>query len=434
MLDRRALFAGVAYSAILSILLASTSGPEAATLVTRHAWHKLTKAKKDQFALGVARLKVLPTSDPRNWSNLAKVHADACRHANWWFPSWHTDYLLAYERSLQAVLGDPTFGLPYWDYFSRNAANRKLPTEFRNPAKAGNPLYNATRSASINNGTAVIPLTLADWRFALSSTVYSTTDGTQSFAGFPVAHGMRFGAGGGTSETGFHNGTHVFVGGDMGQVPIAARDPIFLLHHCQVERVFQSWIAAGKTRAGYKLPTNAAWLNEQFTMTGGNGKPTTLSTKQILAAAKAGVKYDSLLVPAAASAALVARSERAAPAEELWAAADLMLGKGMATFPVLLSHPSRAASATLQVTKLMPHVSGIFWTVRVNGSLVGSIAAISHGGHAMLPFAAMDISEALGDGVSVIITLTPDGNPDALSTLASSGGMAAMVDRIAIKG
>lgn len=434
MFDRRTAIAAAGYATILSILLASSSGPEAATLVTRRAWHTLTKAKKDQFALGVARLKALPASDRRNWFNLAKVHADACRHANWWFPTWHTDYMLTYERSLQAVLGDPTFALPYWDYFSANTANRKLPVEFRSPATASNSLYNATRSPSVNNGTAVVPLTLADWRFALSSTVYSTTDGTQSFAGYPVPHGMRFGAGGGTSETGFHNGTHVFVGGDMGQVPIAARDPLFLLHHCQVERVFQSWIAAGKTRAGYKLPTSAAWLDEAFTMTGGNGKPVTMSTRQILAAAKAGVKYDSLLVPAAPSAALVARSERALPAGELWAAADLMLGNGTATIPVLLSHPSRASSATLQVTDLMPHVPGIFWTVRVNGSLVGSIAAISHDGHAMLPFAAMDISEALGDGGTAVVTLAPDGNPDALAALRSAGGMAAMIGKLAIKG
>lgn len=39
-----------------------------------------------------------------------------------------------------------------------------------------------------------------------------------------------------------HNNVHVWVGGQMDIVPAAVNDPIFNLHHCNVDRILESWM------------------------------------------------------------------------------------------------------------------------------------------------------------------------------------------------
>ena len=58
-----------------------------------------------------------------------------------------------------------------------------------------------------------------------------------------------------------HGYVHGMIGDDlgMGQVPWAANDPIFWLHHCNIDRMWASWNASGKAN-----PTDASWLNQEF--------------------------------------------------------------------------------------------------------------------------------------------------------------------------
>ena len=45
-----------------------------------------------------------------------------------------------------------------------------------------------------------------------------------------------------------HGHVHDMVGGDMGEVPTAAADPIFWVHHCHIDRLWAAWINAGAGR------------------------------------------------------------------------------------------------------------------------------------------------------------------------------------------
>lgn len=47
-----------------------------------------------------------------------------------------------------------------------------------------------------------------------------------------------------------HNAVHIFLGGHMRIVPSASNDPIFFLHHANIDRLFESWIR----RFGNRLP------------------------------------------------------------------------------------------------------------------------------------------------------------------------------------
>jgi tyrosinase len=49
------------------------------------------------------------------------------------------------------------------------------------------------------------------------------------------------------SLEGVHGNLHVLIGGDFGNVPTSSFDPVFMVHHCMVERIFGLWQAANPT-------------------------------------------------------------------------------------------------------------------------------------------------------------------------------------------
>jgi tyrosinase len=73
------------------------------------------------------------------------------------------------------------------------------------------------------------------------------------FSGAP--RGLGFGGGstdfnhsGGDNNTGAlednpHNTVHVLIDGFMGGVQLAALDPIFWLHHCNIDRLWEAWLS-----------------------------------------------------------------------------------------------------------------------------------------------------------------------------------------------
>ena len=48
--------------------------------------------------------------------------------------------------------------------------------------------------------------------------------------------------GSGPTHNNFHNGVHIFIHGHMRIVPSASNDPIFYLHHANVDRLFENWL------------------------------------------------------------------------------------------------------------------------------------------------------------------------------------------------
>ena len=59
----------------------------------------------------------------------------------------------------------------------------------------------------------------------------------------------------GNTHNNLHNAVHIFLGGHMRIVPSASNDPIFFLHHANVDRLFESWIrkAGGNPPSGYSM-------------------------------------------------------------------------------------------------------------------------------------------------------------------------------------
>jgi tyrosinase len=76
-----------------------------------------------------------------------------------------------------------------------------------------------------------------------------------------------------------HNVVHSALGGLMGVIDTAAQDPIFWLHHANIDRLWNQWIEQGGGRTD---PTDATWLNTTFTFYDEAGHAVYLTGSEII--------------------------------------------------------------------------------------------------------------------------------------------------------
>jgi len=181
------------------------------------------------------------------------------------FLPWHRMYLIRLEQNLQQVLGDPDFGLPYWDW----AADGELPVadqwrtdlwspdyigEARGAVRSGpiaamrvrlvqdartgrlvstNP-RRIQRAAGLDQRVRTLP-TEAHVETALTQPTYDRAPWNQSV----ISH--RNVLEGWVQGPQLHNRVHVWIGGDMGP-GTSPNDPAFFLNHCNVDRIWEMWM------------------------------------------------------------------------------------------------------------------------------------------------------------------------------------------------
>jgi tyrosinase len=200
------------------------------------------------------------------------------------FLPWHRFMLRQLELNLQRVLHDNSFGLPYWDWAADGelsaAAQKTAPIwQAGNFGGQGNPIttgplappqfvvkIEANSSGSLIqtnhglrrafgvNGAPTLPKR-TNTSAALAQTKYDQAPWNTSSAGF------RNFLEGWNPSLGLHNRVHVWIGGDM--LPSTSpNDPIFFMNHCNVDRIWESWMQkpGGPGRAYAPGDTEAAAL------------------------------------------------------------------------------------------------------------------------------------------------------------------------------
>ncbi|MEO8034385.1 MAG: tyrosinase family protein [Acidobacteriota bacterium] len=206
------------------------------------------------YAKAIKAMQALPSTNPLSWAYQAAIHGttlpgshpawNTCQHGTHYFWSWHRMYLYWFERIIRKMSGDPNFALPYWNYES--ASERKLPAPFRNAASS---LYTANRGSGWNAGTA-----------SLNASAVAITGFMPTIPYYNAQSGCE-----GTP----HGAVHVSIGGWMGSVPTAAQDPIFYLHHANIDRLWNLWLKQGGGRSN-PLSDNA-WKTTKFLFFDENG-------------------------------------------------------------------------------------------------------------------------------------------------------------------
>ncbi len=285
MLSRRSFVAAGASG--IAMLGASRRGL-AQGIVTRRPISALRANDPDLVAMrdAVAAMKDLPRSDPRNWIRFADVHRNFCPHANWYFLPWHRAYIAAFESIVRELAGRPDFALPYWDW----SVERRLPTAFASGTPASNPLNHVrpgmTRGDELPDdmvGGDVVARILASPDFeAFGSTRPRRQRGADRR--WQRRPGTR-------TELEFnpHDGVHTTVGGDMAQPDLASRDPVFFMHHANVDRLWAIWNRRGNPNAAERN-----WLDFRFDRQFPNpdGSWWNVSVEELEAPEALGYRYD----------------------------------------------------------------------------------------------------------------------------------------------
>lgn len=215
-----------------------------------------------------------PETEPTSWLYQANIHGAAqgaaqtawntCQHGSWYFLSWHRMYLYYFEKILRDASTDNQLALPYWNYSDQNDANaRQIPEPYRQPANStANPLFVADRNAAMNAGGLLPESTVS--LDALNRINFSSPAGSGlSFGGQRSGPGHSLGPHS-LFESTPHDAVHIDVGGWMASFNTAARDPVFWLHHCNIDRLWESWLALGGGRANPTPPQGDPWLSQTF--------------------------------------------------------------------------------------------------------------------------------------------------------------------------
>ncbi|UGB38529.1 tyrosinase family protein [Frateuria soli] len=160
-------------------------------------------------------------TDPGSWYYWIKVHEDFCPHHSPYFLAWHRGLLKRFEGQLRAVSGVSDLRLPYWNYY----ADPYLPAEFQ---VQYSPLWRGDRVSNDVSG-------------ALSLAAFA-----DDVVNFQRGSGHAFEA---KLETAPHNPVHDLIGGAMSNITFSPADPIFYVHHANIDRLWAAWVAAGSGRA-----------------------------------------------------------------------------------------------------------------------------------------------------------------------------------------
>jgi hypothetical protein len=234
---------------------------------TRKNVNKLTAAELAALKNGVTVMKGRPQSNPTSWLYQANIHGtsttpvqtswNTCQHNNLFFLSWHRMYLYYFERILRAASGSATFALPYWNYF--DVSSRQIPSAYRLPNNPTNSLFESNRNTTMNSGGS-LPASAVTHAGAFANVPFNSF--SSSLEGTP------------------HGGVHVTVGGGMGSFQLAGRDPVFWLHHCNIDRLWNRWLSQGGGRVN---PVgNASWMNTLFTFFDETGAQVQMSGSQVV--------------------------------------------------------------------------------------------------------------------------------------------------------
>jgi tyrosinase len=252
------------------------------------------------YARGVAAAKARVIAMPTSWDFYAAIHGfdsqlwlqlgyldptkmpiqnlqdtfwKQCQHGTWYFPPWHRGYLIAFEVVIRAEvikLGGPVdWALPYWNYFKPN--QNALPPAFASrdwpDGQGNNPLFVPQRYGPQNDGNVFVLLNQVNLQ-ALSDPDFTgvPSGGSPGFGGVDTgfSHGGPVHGG---IETQPHDYVHGLVGGEdpqtglpglMSDPDIAALDPIFWLHHANIDRLWEVWREHPPTHVD---PTDPRWNN-----------------------------------------------------------------------------------------------------------------------------------------------------------------------------
>jgi peptidoglycan hydrolase-like protein with peptidoglycan-binding domain len=214
--------------------------------VTRKEIFSLSETEGARFVAAVKKLmknNMFGEPETSEWFRIAGYHgwpSDYCSHGEETFPSWHRAYLLEMETALRkadkALGNDGKIGFPYWDWVKHPSFPpiirkhfSELPPSFFKSKSAG-----ASIALNRRNSDETIELNL---RNADLERLVEESLGVDEHWKHASTRWRQ-----GSSIESPHNSVHVAIGYPMSTVAHAAFDPVFWLHHANIDRIHEAYL------------------------------------------------------------------------------------------------------------------------------------------------------------------------------------------------
>lgn len=217
-----------------------------ASVVTRKNESTLPSEERKRFVDAVREM--MRTG---SYQNMAAIHANMRNNMHGSmgrlglnrFLSWHRRFLLAFEQELRKVDAQLTgatvsdLGIPYW----RWSNNHDFPSWLLDvtPAFGSGGIGSNVEPRAIGaDGT--LP-TIAHVNQMMNNYSASFDGSRRRFGGANEYEKFTFCLEGWADDLPAHNHVHAWVGGVMNNTSHSPADPIFWLHHCEIDRLWWIW-------------------------------------------------------------------------------------------------------------------------------------------------------------------------------------------------
>lgn len=182
-------------------------------LCVRKDHRTLTADEQSRFLNAFTQINTMNAFGP-----MVDIHANAIHqmHSTQRFLPWHRIYLLRMEELLMMI--DPTVCIPYW----KSSEEQAFPAW----------LLGFTPTVNLAGGTHTVTRNIGTFALLPNAAAVAAAMANGNFNAFTAA------------LQGAHNSGHVWVGGSMGSIATAPADPVFWMHHAEIDRIWAAWQAA----------------------------------------------------------------------------------------------------------------------------------------------------------------------------------------------
>lgn len=191
----------------------------------------LTPGERDRLVAAFAQLNNRGTGRFSDFRDMHTAVSSPQAHGAPGFLPWHRAYLLDLERDLQAL--DPTVALPYWR-FDKPAPNLFTLDFFGSSDDLGTVQFGSANPLQFWTTDGVQGINRRPF-FDTSQAPPDLFTESQTIALGSLYRLFR------SLEGNPHGIAHTSFGGSISSIPTAARDPLFFLLHCNVDRLWAKW-------------------------------------------------------------------------------------------------------------------------------------------------------------------------------------------------
>lgn len=282
----------------------------------------LSPAEKTAFTNAVLALKTKPSvlhpGDPQfsRYDDYPETHMAAMMASPGWahrgpaFFPWHRELLLQFENDLVAT--DSSVTIPYWDW--TDTASSPFTTDFLGGNGSGTNQKVADGPFAFdgpNHWTIKVKDDPSDANFLQrdfgadmtapslpSLGQVNTVQGVTPYDNYPWHDNT--GSYRSQLEINLHNLVHRYIGGTMGMMT-SPNDPVFWLHHCNIDRLWAEWEQLHPKDAHY-LPASGAPVGQNlydnliFSAAPPAPFPGTATPASVIDNVPLGYTYDSMVV------------------------------------------------------------------------------------------------------------------------------------------